>query len=191
MSPGGHLVTTGALCGAVYALTGSTALTVGAALGGFLIDVDHVLDYVLFESRRELSPVAFLRHYTEQRHRLAVLLLHSYELLILLALAAWLTGAEWLWGYVLGMGLHLPLDIVFNGKLLSRNLVPFYSFAVRWHAGLRAAPLLGRTEPRPGPAGFWRSFFAELFPPATAPRGTGAPTRGHRPRTAASPLADA
>src|SRR5262245_23287367 len=135
MSPGGHLVTTALACGAVHALTGSAALTAGVAAGGFLVDVDHALDYVLFEARRDLRPAAFLRYYMEQRTQRLVLLLHSYELLAILALVAWLANSVALWGYVLGVaGLHLPLDIVFNGRALSRNLVPFYSFAYRWRS---------------------------------------------------------
>jgi hypothetical protein len=189
MSPGGHLVCTALACGAVHALTGSIAFTAGVALGGVLIDVDHVVDYILFERRRELSPRAFLRHYAEQRHQHVVLLLHSYELMGALAALAWATGCVWLWGYLVGMALHLPLDIVFNGRRLSRNLVPFYSFAYRWRARFRSAALLGVTAPTPVPGGFWRSFFAEFFPappvravtPPVAGRARGAGTERRSP----------
>ena len=177
MSPGGHLVCTALACGAVHALTGSMALTAGMAAGGVLIDVDHVIDYVVFERRRELSPAAFLRHYAEQRHQRVVLMLHSYELSVALAALAWITGWVWLWGYLLGMALHLPLDIVFNGRVLSRNLVPFYSFAYRSRARFRSEPLLGVTAPTPVPGGFWRSFFAEFFP-ARPGRAVTAPVAG-------------
>ena len=61
MSPGGHLVTTALACAAVYAGTESVALTAGLAAGGFLIDVDHAVDYVLFERQRDLRPGSFLR----------------------------------------------------------------------------------------------------------------------------------
>src|SRR5262245_37067420 len=117
MSPGGHLVTTALACAGVYASTGSAALTAGLAVGGFLIDVDHVFDYVVFERQRDLRPSAFLRYYLGGRVQRVVLVLHSYELAVLLAVLAWTSGVEALWGYVLGMALHLPLDIVFNGRL--------------------------------------------------------------------------
>src|SRR5439155_816595 len=65
MSPGGHLVTTAIAGGAVLASSGSIPLTAGLVVGGFLIDVDHVVDYLLVERRRELTPAAFLRYYTE------------------------------------------------------------------------------------------------------------------------------
>ena len=167
MSPGGHLVTTAVLCAAVHAATGSAPFTAGVALGGFLIDVDHAIDYLVLEARRDLRPSAFLRHFIEQRHRRVLLALHSYELLAFLALLAWLSNASWLWGYVLGMSLHLPLDVVFNGRSTGRNLVPFYSFTYRAIGRFRSDALLGISSPRPQPGGFWRGFFSEFFP---APR---------------------
>ena len=98
MSPGGHLVTTAATCAAVYAGTGDAALTAGLAAGGFLIDVDHMVDYVFFERQRDLRPASFLRYYVGGKAQRVVLLLHSYELLVLLAALAWVTGVAWLWG---------------------------------------------------------------------------------------------
>jgi len=159
MSPGGHLVTTTIACAAVYAGTGSAALTAGLAAGGFLIDVDHVLDYVLFERQRDLRPGTFLRYYVSGRPQRVVLLLHSYELLVLLAALAWVTRVEWLWGWVLGMLLHLPLDIIFNGKFASGGLIHFYSFIVRARAGFRADRFTDRAR-RPVSAD---SFLAAFF----------------------------
>jgi hypothetical protein len=159
MSPGGHLVTTAITCAGVYAATGSPALTLGLAAGGFLIDIDHVIDYVLFERQRNLSPAAFLRYYLDGKTRRVVLMLHSYELFALLAMLAWTTNSEWLWGWVLGMALHLPLDVVFNGKFATGGLVHFYSFTVRARAGFLAS---GFTDKKRLPAmedGFWVAFF--------------------------------
>jgi hypothetical protein len=127
---------------------------------GFLIDVDHVLDYLAFERQRDLRPAAFLRYYLAGQTRVVVLLLHSYEVLAALALAAWWTNLEGLWGYVLGAAaLHLPLDIVFNGKVAGRNMVPFYSVIYRARAGFRTSRLIdggriGTPDPR-----FWSAFF--------------------------------
>jgi hypothetical protein len=160
VSPGGHLVTTALACTAVQAVTGSAALTAGVAAGGFLIDLDHVLDYVAFERQRDLRPAAFLRYYLAGRTRTVVLLLHSYEVLLALALLAWGTNLEGLWGYVLGAAaLHLPLDIVFNGKVAGRSMVPFYSFLYRWRAGFRTDRLLDLRGLAPPPARFWSAFF--------------------------------
>ena len=159
MSPGGHLVTTVLACGAVYGVTGSSPLTAGLAAGGFFIDVDHVLDYVLFERRFRFSPRAFLRHYLEGRARRLVLILHSWELMGLLALTALMTGSVWLWGYVLGMALHLPLDVKFNGRMTNQSLVPFYSFVYRWRRGFLSSRLIEQKPLARLHEGFWVIFF--------------------------------
>lgn len=51
MMPGGHLVTAAALGGIAYATTGSTELAAGCFAGGFLIDLDHYFDYLVFEGQ--------------------------------------------------------------------------------------------------------------------------------------------
>jgi hypothetical protein len=156
---------------------------VGLAAGGFLIDVDHVVDYVLFERQRDLRPGSFLRYYLEGKVQRVVLVLHSYELLVLLAAVAWLTNVEWLWGWVFGMLLHLPLDIVFNGKFASGGLVHFYSFIVRARAGFRANRFVDR-PPRPIAAeGFWAAFFTGAQLPDDAPKHKD-PSRRPDPRPA-------
>jgi len=113
MSPGGHLVTTVAACAASVVLTrdlplaDTVALAGGIATGGFLIDVDHAIDYVFVERQRDLRPGAFLNYYVEGRMRRTVLALHSYELFaVLIAAMLWLNSLP-LTGYVLGALMHL------------------------------------------------------------------------------------
>jgi hypothetical protein len=158
VSPGGHLVTTAIAGGVVLAATGSVPVAAGCGVGGFLIDVDHVVDYVTIERRRELTPAAFLRYYTAGRARHLVLALHSYELFLALALLAWWLDSAWLAGYLLGGAMHLALDVVFNGRLTPKNIFAFYSFTFRLAHHFDAELLLG-SEPRIVPGGFWRSFF--------------------------------
>ncbi|HEY7204451.1 MAG TPA: hypothetical protein VIA61_09155 [Methylomirabilota bacterium] len=178
-------MTTAAACAAVYAGTGSPALTAGLAAGGFLIDVDHVIDYVVFERQRDLRPGSFLRYYVNGQARRVVLVLHSYELLALLTAIAWLTGTEWLWGWVFGMLLHLPLDVIFNGKFASGGLVHFYSFIVRARAGFLADRFTDRARRPVANDVFWGAFFkggqlATTPPrdPAPTSRGVSEPLRG-------------
>jgi hypothetical protein len=159
MSPGGHLVTTAIACAGTAALTGSWSATAAVAAGGFFIDVDHAVDYVLLERDRALTPDAFLRHYLEGRTRRSVLALHSYELFVLLGVTAWWTGALWLWAYLWGATLHLALDLTFNGEVTPRSIVAFYSFAYRARHRFDATRLLGRLEVDALPAGFWAAFF--------------------------------
>jgi len=176
MSPGGHLVTTAVACAASAALTGSPPLTAGIALGGFLIDVDHAIDYVLVERQRDLRPAAFLRYYLGGRVQRAVLVLHSYELFALLIAVAWWTDALALWGYLLGGLMHLALDLIFNGELTPRSISAFYSFTYRLAHRFDTAALFGPASDRLVPAGFWRAFFTGAELPEAATRSLGFPT---------------
>jgi hypothetical protein len=159
MSPGGHLVTTAVVCGATAAVSGDAVLTAAIAVGGFFIDVDHAFDYVVFERQRDLRPGTFLRYYLEGRTRRVVLALHSYELFALIALAAWWTDAVWLWGYLAGGLMHLTLDLIFNGELTPRSIVPFYSFGYRLAHRFDARAMLGEPKIAPPSRQFWMAFF--------------------------------
>src|SRR4029453_772841 len=113
MSPGGHAATTVVASAATAFMSGSLPLATAVALGGFFIDVDHAIDYVLFNRQRDLRPKAFLRYYLEGRAHLGVLALHSWELFALLTVIAWWTEWPLLWGYLSGAAMHLILDIIF------------------------------------------------------------------------------
>ena len=159
MSPGGHLLTTLAACAAAAVTTESWPLVAGVAAGGFCIDVDHAIDYVLFERQRDFRPAAFLRYYLEGRVRRTVLALHSYELFAVLIALALATAEPWLLGYVAGGLMHLTLDLAFNGEFMPGSVVPFYSFAYRAAHRFDAAHLLRGGMPRAVASGFWRAFF--------------------------------
>jgi hypothetical protein len=167
VSPGGHLLTTLAACAASTAAGGPAALTAGIVLGGFLIDVDHALDYVLVERQRDLRPAAFLRYYVVTRPRRIVLILHSYEMFTLLGLLAWWVNVLPLWGYLMGGLMHLGLDIIFNGQQTPRSIGAFYCFTYRLAHRFDTVALIGERR-TPAPAGFWRGFFEEFWPAAGA-----------------------
>ena len=158
MSPGGHAATTVVASAATVYLSGSLWLASAVALGGFVIDVDHAVDYVLFNRQRDLRPAAFLRYYLEARPARLVLVLHSWEVFALLAALAWWAGWPLLWGYLGGAAMHLLLDIVFNGALLPTNIVAFYSFAYRAAHGFNGPALHGPID-RVVPVKFWSAFF--------------------------------
>jgi hypothetical protein len=158
MSPGGHGLTTLVASAATAYVTGSLPVAAAVALGGFFIDVDHAVDYVLFNGQRDLRPAVFLRYYLQALPQRVVLLLHSWELFLILAVVAWGTGCSWLWGYLGGAAMHLVLDILFNGELLPKNVLAFYSFAYRAAHGFSGAALHGDRKRRV-PMSFWSAFF--------------------------------
>jgi hypothetical protein len=180
VSPGGHLVTAVAASGLTALATGSAPLAAAVFAGGFLIDVDHAVDYVVFERQRDLRPGSFLRHYVEGHIRRTVLLLHSYELFALLLAVAWWTGSALLSGYLVGALLHLALDIVFNGRITPYSIAAFYSFGYRLAHRFEARALLGVVA-HPGGGGFWAMFFSN---------GSELQRLPDSPRTRAAPVPD-
>lgn len=121
MRPSRHIALSGAAGGATWAATGepwTLAITVGA---GVLVDLDHAPDYWWAFSLR--------------RRPVAVLLLHGWEWLMGLAVLGMWTGFSWwLVAVLVGFGLHLTTDHLFNGgRLLC------YSFIFRASHGFQMA----------------------------------------------------
>jgi hypothetical protein len=160
MMPGGHLATSLALAAASYAWTHSVEFTAGCVAGGFLIDVDHYLDYLFVEKQwRRPWPASFLSYYFHARPQRFVLLLHSYELMFVLGLSAITWGNQFLGGYLLGATLHVILDITVNGEHGLKRPVLFYFLAYRASRRFVAHDLLdARTRPEAGEHPF-RDFF--------------------------------
>jgi hypothetical protein len=132
MMPGGHLATALALSGAAYAATGSVEAAAGCFAGGFLIDVDHYLDYLVFEKQwRRPSPVHFLKYYLSGSPRRLVLPLHSLELMSVLFVFNLIHPNPLLVGYWFGAAMHLVFDVMVNGDYGLRRPVLFYVFTYR------------------------------------------------------------
>ena len=132
MMPGGHLATALALGGTAYAATGSVETAAGCFAGGFLIDVDHYLDYLLFEKQwRRPGPLSFLKYYFSNSPRRLVLPLHSIELMTVLFAAILVQPVPLLVGYWFGAAMHLTFDMLVNGEYALKRVVLFYFFAYR------------------------------------------------------------
>lgn len=145
MMPGGHLATAAALGGVAYSVTGSAEVAAGCFAGGFLIDVDHYLDYMFFEKQwKHPSPVSFLRYYFTLRLRRVVLPLHSLELMTFLLAVLFFHPWPLLVGYWFGAAMHLTFDILVNGDYAIKRVIPFYFFSYRASHKFAAHELLDR-----------------------------------------------
>jgi hypothetical protein len=132
MMPGGHLATSIALSGVAYASTGSVEAAAGCFAGGFLIDVDHYLDYLFFEKQwRHPGPRSFLSYYFKARPKRCVLPLHSAELMTFLFAVLWFHPWPLLVGYWFGAAMHLIFDVLVNGDYAIRRPLLFYVFCYR------------------------------------------------------------
>lgn len=130
--PGGHLATSVALGGVAYASTGSVEVAAGCLAGGFLIDVDHYLDYLFFEKQwRRPGPLSFLQYYFSFSPRKLVLPLHSAEFMAVLFGLIFVHPWPLLIGYWFGALMHLIFDVLVNGDVGLKRPVLFYFFAYR------------------------------------------------------------
>src|SRR5215813_7976666 len=130
MMPGGHLATSIALAGVAYFSTGSVETAAGCFAGGFLIDVDHYFDYLVFEKQwRRPGPVSFLRYYFTYSPKRLVLPLHSAEFMTVLLLV--MLAGRWpvLVGYWIGAAMHLFFDVLVNGDYGLKRPALFYVFS--------------------------------------------------------------
>src|SRR5437867_4281912 len=171
MMPGGHLATSLALSSVTYYMTGSAEAAAGSFTGGFLIDVDHYLDYIVFEKQwRRPGPVSFLRYYFMNRPRKLVLPLHSAELMTVLF--AVIAAHPWplLVGYWVGAAMHLMFDVLVNGEHQLKRAGLFYTFTYRAFMHFNAQEMFGDVviPPEAGDAPIrdafvrWRPFKEEL-----------------------------
>ena len=111
MRPSRHLALSSAAGGAVWAATGEAwALPVTVATG-VLVDADHTPD-LWWAFALKLRPVA-------------IVALHGWEwLAALIVLGVWTQFSWWLVAVIVGYGLHLVTDHLFNnGNLLSYSLI--------------------------------------------------------------------
>ncbi|MBI4350366.1 MAG: hypothetical protein HY550_02900 [Elusimicrobia bacterium] len=131
-----HVCASAAAGAAVWGSTGSAAMAVSCLASGILLDADHLLDFYLLAGE-PFSVKGFVSWCDELRWEKIYLALHSYELYVLLVLAARLFPGEILYGVLLGMGLHLFMDQTGN-KPLNKW---FYFMTFRYRSGFAKSAL--------------------------------------------------
>jgi hypothetical protein len=132
-----HIVLSGVFSTIVYVVTKSPVTAVASFISGILIDLDHIPDYLLYK-KENISIRKFFAACNENKLEKLFLILHSYEVLLLLALSAWVTRNAFIIGSVSGMTMHLIADIPAN-KLMPKA----YFLMYRMKHGFRQEELLG------------------------------------------------
>jgi hypothetical protein len=116
VKPTVHLVASAIVSGSIYAGTRSVTIAAVSFLWGFLIDLDHVVEYVR-EYGWRLDVREFFRVFYETRFRKLVLLFHAWEWVAALALYSLLAGWNGIiTGLLIGTLHHLILDQLGNGS---------------------------------------------------------------------------
>jgi hypothetical protein len=137
----GHILTSATAIGIAFGVTRSISLSLGVAIGSLLLDADHFLDYLFIDDQRSLNPIRFLKYYSKRFPPRRVLLLHSYELLIILLSFAFLTSSKALGGFATGAFIHLVADILPRSNRSIGSRIKLYSFIYRWHHGFNSSRL--------------------------------------------------
>ena len=116
-----------------YSYSGDILLTSMAMASAVLVDIDHCLDYVITQ-KRLASIKTMMDAFTGFKIvRKNYFVLHSWELIFLLASYISLCPSPYLFACFTGYTLHVLLDQVYNGFFLRKyNLrIPFYFFIFR------------------------------------------------------------
>ncbi|MBD3347467.1 MAG: hypothetical protein GF401_20615 [Chitinivibrionales bacterium] len=109
-----HLTISAIISGGLYALFRSIPLSVASFLSGFLIDLDHCLDYVR-EYGWDFNIKKFFETFKEPAYKKIVIIFHGWEIVILLFLISWFSRWNpWILGVTAGVFQHLLLDQIFN-----------------------------------------------------------------------------
>jgi hypothetical protein len=125
-----HAAMSTVISAGVYYLSGSWGLATVSFLSGILMDLDHVIDYVLHHGTR-FNIKDFFRFFMEERYTRLTLIFHGWEWLIILFILSWLTGWDILvTGVFIGFSQHLILDKLYNISRFSS-----YSFFYRLSVG--------------------------------------------------------
>ncbi|MDP8246718.1 MAG: hypothetical protein P9M00_01135 [Candidatus Tritonobacter lacicola] len=109
----------------VYALTRSFAMALGVLVGGVLIDLDHFVEHFSYRGLSlDLRDMFHLCYYN--LHSKLYLLLHSYELLVIIWIAAlFVAKSDFLTGFAIGFTIHIIMDQIDNP---ARALSYFFIF---------------------------------------------------------------
>lgn len=114
LKPVVHVTASAVVSASLFAETKSIPLAVISFITGFLIDIDHVFDY-LREHGFQLDVKKFFRVFYENRFEKVVLAFHGWEWIAGLFVLSWAAGwNELLLGIAIGALHHLILDQMGN-----------------------------------------------------------------------------
>ena len=121
-----HIIATVPLSCALYFITGKPAPAALSFLSGVFIDLDHIYDYLLYSKFKFCLSDFF---YTCNNYKLTkfYLLLHSFEILVILWFVYAFTGSVLLLCFNSGYTLHLLLDQFSN---LTRPFSYFHLYRI-------------------------------------------------------------
>ncbi|MBF0463587.1 MAG: hypothetical protein HQK88_04420 [Nitrospirae bacterium] len=147
MKPLWHVIAGAGLGLAAYKVTGSWEFTSVTVAAEILIDTDHIIDH-LTQSDKPFDIKAFFSDEESLKWKKIMFIFHSYELVLLIAVAAFYFSYPLLLAVSIGMLLHLILDETGNRNVsFPIRMVPaFYFLSCRLIHGFNTNKLLYRLQ---------------------------------------------
>jgi len=132
MNTAAHSAASVVLAAGIYEGTSSVETAAAALFVGIFMDLDHIIDFLIFSGER-FSVRRFISWCYEGRWNRLVLMLHSYELFVIYSILVYKYPNPILLGVLCGMGLHLILDQLGNRHLIKAFTISkwFYFFTFR------------------------------------------------------------
>lgn len=129
MSPSKHAAASAAVSVAFAAYSHSAGGTLICFLSGIFIDLDHVVDFWIAKRKPIFSYRKLYQYCANEKDGKLSLVLHSYELHLLLWIAVFALHLDVLWlGLAVGVTSHLILDQIFNPL---RPYVYFFAYRLK------------------------------------------------------------
>jgi hypothetical protein len=115
LKPAAHLTVSTIVSTALYIVTKSATIAGVSFFCGFLLDLDHFLEYVReYGFRAKFRD--FFRIFHETRFEKLLLVLHAWEWVVALFFLAWFSGwNDIVLGVLIGLLHHMVLDQLANG----------------------------------------------------------------------------
>jgi len=120
-----HIPISAAVSAVVYAVSRSPEMTVSCFLAGIFIDLDHFFDYFMSEGIK-IDVKDFFHKCNNSLVKQYFLLLHSYEVVIVLAILSLLLKSPVMTGIFIGVTAHFTADV-----LIKPEYFMYYSFVYR------------------------------------------------------------
>jgi len=112
----------------IYKLIGIPNTAISLFLSGIFIDIDHIIDYFILSNKR-FTLNNFFSHCYRGIQEKYYLFLHSYEIFAVLAFVACWTKNDCISGIMMGIGIHLIMDLIGNRNISSsKRLSPWFYF---------------------------------------------------------------
>ena len=138
MYPKYHLITSLILSTVVLFITNNYYYSLTVLFFGVMLDLDHIIDYFILYNKKLDFKIIMCGMYNNKTK--VYVFFHSYELLLLICLAAYLLGfPDYIFYIMLGFLSHITLDLIeyplkFYYYFLSyRMIIKFRHDCKQWH----------------------------------------------------------